>query len=68
MSEQTRGEALAKLEAFTAKIGYPDRWRDYSSLVVDTGDLVGNVRRAAPSSSTATSASSAARSTATSGS
>ncbi len=47
MGEQTRREALAKLEAFTAKIGYPDRWRDYSSLAVDAGDLAGNVRRAA---------------------
>ncbi len=47
MGEQTRHEALAKLEAFTAKIGYPEAWRDYSRLVVDPGDLVGNVRRAA---------------------
>ncbi len=47
MSEQTRREALGKLAAFTAKIGYPDRWRDYSCLVVDAGDLAGNVRRAA---------------------
>jgi putative endopeptidase len=45
MGEQTRAEALAKLDAFRPKIGYPDRWRDYSSLVVDE-DLVGNARRA----------------------
>ena len=47
MSDATRAEALGKLEAFTPKIGYPDTWRDYGSLVVDPGDLVGNVRRAA---------------------
>ena len=46
MGDATREEALAKLEAFTPKIGYPDEWRDYSSLEVDPGDLVGNVRRA----------------------
>ena len=36
-------EALAKLEAFTPKIGYPERWRDYSALAVDPADLLGNV-------------------------
>jgi putative endopeptidase len=46
MGEATRREALAKLEAFTPKIGYPEQWRDYSSLEVDPADLVGNVRRA----------------------
>jgi putative endopeptidase len=46
MGESTRAEALAKLESFTPKIGYPDEWRDYSTLEVDPGDLVGNVRRA----------------------
>jgi putative endopeptidase len=46
MGEQTRAEALAKLDAFRPKIGYPDRWRDYSALVIDD-DLVGNARRAA---------------------
>ncbi|QFU97789.1 Endothelin-converting enzyme [Luteimicrobium xylanilyticum] len=46
MSEETRTKALAKLDAFTPKIGYPARWRDYSSLVVERDDLVGNVRRA----------------------
>ncbi len=46
MGEQTRREALAKLEAFTPKIGYPDRWRDYSALEVDPSDLLGNVARA----------------------
>ncbi len=47
MGEQTRERALAKLAAFTPKIGYPDRWRDYSDLVIAPDDLIGNVRRAA---------------------
>jgi putative endopeptidase len=46
MSEETRAKALAKLDAFTPKIGYPVRWRDYATLVVERDDLVGNVRRA----------------------
>ncbi|HMM97345.1 M13-type metalloendopeptidase [Phycicoccus sp.] len=46
MGEATRREALAKLEAFTPKIGYPDTWRDYTALTVDARDLLGNVRRA----------------------
>ena len=46
MGPQTRAKALAKLEAFTPKIGYPVRWRDYTDLVVHPDDLVGNVRRA----------------------
>jgi putative endopeptidase len=46
MGPQTREQALAKLSAFSAKVGYPDRWRDYTSLVIDD-DLVGNARRAA---------------------
>ncbi len=45
MSPETRDEALKKLEAFTPKIGYPDVWRDYSSIDVDPTDLVGNVAR-----------------------
>jgi putative endopeptidase len=46
MGEQTRAKALAKLEAFTPKIGYPAHWRDYSALEVSADDLLGNVRRA----------------------
>ncbi|QKE84241.1 M13-type metalloendopeptidase [Arthrobacter sp. NEB 688] len=46
MGPATRAEALAKLEAFTPKIGYPDRWRDYTALEVQAGDLLGNVKRA----------------------
>ncbi|MGF1664108.1 MAG: M13 family metallopeptidase [Kineosporiaceae bacterium] len=45
MDQETRERALAKLAAFTPKIGMPVRWRDYSALVVDEADLVGNVRR-----------------------
>ena len=47
MSEQTKARALDKLAAFTPKIGYPARWRDYSGLSLDRADLVGNVRAAA---------------------
>jgi putative endopeptidase len=46
MSEETKQRALDKLEKFTPKIGYPDKWRDYSRLTIDRDDLVGNVRRA----------------------
>jgi predicted metalloendopeptidase len=46
MSPPTRAAALAKLEKFTAKIGYPSKWRDYSALEIRPDDLVGNVRRA----------------------
>ena len=47
MTDETRAEALDKLSKFTLKIGYPDKWKDYSALVIDRGDLVGNVRRSA---------------------
>ncbi|GAT71620.1 metalloendopeptidase [Microbacterium sp. HM58-2] len=47
MTPETRERALAKLDAFTPKIGHPEVWRDYSSLVIDREDLLGNVRRAA---------------------
>jgi putative endopeptidase len=46
MSPETRKEAQAKLAKFTAKIGYPNKWRDYSALTIKPGDLVGNVMRA----------------------
>jgi len=46
MGPETIGRALEKLERFTPKIGYPDRWRDYSGLQIERGDLVGNVHRA----------------------
>jgi putative endopeptidase len=47
MSEETKGKALAKLAKFTPKIGYPDKWRDYSDLVIDPLDLMGNMARIA---------------------
>jgi len=47
MGKQTRTRALGKLAKFTPKIGYPVKWRDYSTLVVDADDLVGNVRATA---------------------
>lgn len=45
MSEPTREEALKKLAAFRAKIGYPDRWLDLSSIKIAKDDLYGNTRR-----------------------
>lgn len=45
MGPETRQQALDKLGAFTPKIGYPDKWKDYSALEVQADDLVGNVRR-----------------------
>jgi predicted metalloendopeptidase len=46
MTPDTRREALAKLAKFSPKIGYPNKWRDYSKLQVNAGDLVGTVERA----------------------
>ncbi|MEO8346869.1 MAG: M13-type metalloendopeptidase [Betaproteobacteria bacterium] len=46
MSPETRKEALAKLAKITIKIGYPDKWRDYSKLEIKPDDIVGNVMRA----------------------
>ncbi len=45
MDEPTKQEALKKLAAFTVKIGYPDKWRDYSLLKVDRGPYALNVMR-----------------------
>lgn len=45
MSEVTKTKALEKLDQFTPKIGYPDKWRDYSSLEIDPSDLMGNIGR-----------------------
>ena len=45
MTEDTRAEALKKLSGFTPKIGYPQKWKDYSALSMDGQDLVGNVVR-----------------------
>jgi putative endopeptidase len=46
MGEDTKAEALRKLGAFRAKIGYPDKWIDYSAVTIDPSDLLGNVERA----------------------
>ena len=43
MTDETRAEALRKLEQFTPKVGYPVKWRDYSALVVTPDDLVASV-------------------------
>jgi neprilysin/putative endopeptidase len=45
MTPQTREKALAKLDKFTPKIGYPAKWRDYSALVIKRDDLYGNYLR-----------------------
>jgi putative endopeptidase len=45
MTPQTREKALAKLDKFTPKIGYPAKWRDYSALVIERDDLYGNYLR-----------------------
>jgi predicted metalloendopeptidase len=47
MSPATKTQAQAKLAKFTVKIGYPDKWKDYSALSVNRTDLMGNLRRAA---------------------
>ena len=46
MSPDTKKSALEKLQAVRNKIGYPDRWRDYSALEINRGDEMGNVQRA----------------------
>lgn len=46
MSPETRAQATAKLEAFAVKIGYPDKWRDYSALKIDRVSYLANQRHA----------------------
>jgi putative endopeptidase len=46
MSPETKQNALAKLHSISNKIGYPDRWRDYSSVTITPNDFAGNVERA----------------------
>ena len=46
MTEDTKKQAKVKLDAIRNKIGYPDMWRDYSSLTIVRGDLLGNFLRA----------------------
>ena len=45
MSDETKVKAKQKLSDFSVKIGYPDKWRDYSGLVIKRNDLVGNIMR-----------------------
>jgi predicted metalloendopeptidase len=46
MTADTKKQAEIKLKAISNKIGYPDKWRDYSSVKIARGDLLGNVQRA----------------------
>jgi endothelin-converting enzyme/putative endopeptidase len=46
MSPETKKQALDKLAAFTPKIGYPEKWRDYSAVTIRPDDLVGNLMSA----------------------
>ncbi len=45
MSDETKAKAKVKLSKIRTKIGYPNKWRDYSALVVEPDDLVGNMIR-----------------------
>ena len=45
MSPETKAKALAKLAKFTPKIGYPDKWRDYSALIINRDGLFENIGR-----------------------
>lgn len=47
MTEETKESALDKLAKFRSHIGYPTKWRDYSSLTITRDDLIGNVMRVA---------------------
>ena len=47
MSPATKAKALEKLGKFTPKVGYPDKWRDYSALEITSDDLMGNMLRVA---------------------
>ncbi len=46
MTPETRKQAEAKLQAITNKIGYPDKWKNYSTVKIVRGDLLGNALRA----------------------
>ena len=47
MSPETKKQALLKLHSVVNKVGYPEKWRDYSSVVIRPNDFLGNVQRAA---------------------
>ena len=44
MSDETKQKAVEKLQAFIKKIGYPDKWKDYSSISIGKDNLLGNIR------------------------
>ena len=44
MSPEARAKALEKIDLLTVKVGYPDKWRDYSSVTVDRANLVGSIQ------------------------
>ncbi len=46
MSPATKAQAKEKLAKFRPKIGYPDKWKDYSAIAIRADDLVGNLQRA----------------------
>ncbi|MBL4677716.1 MAG: M13 family metallopeptidase [Mucilaginibacter sp.] len=45
MSDATKAKALTKLNAFTVKIGYPDKWETYDGVAIDRNDYAGNLKR-----------------------
>jgi putative endopeptidase len=45
MAPQTKAEALKKLAKMDVQVGYPDKWRDYSGLIIDPADLYGDIKR-----------------------
>jgi putative endopeptidase len=45
MSDETKAKAMEKLNAITRKIGYPDKWKDYHSVIINKNDYLGNIRR-----------------------
>ncbi|WP_061964151.1 M13 family metallopeptidase [Demequina aurantiaca] len=47
MTDATKAKALIKIGQFTPKIGYPEKWRDYSALTLSATDLLGNIRAGA---------------------
>jgi putative endopeptidase len=47
MGAETKAKAFVKLDKFIPKIGYPDKWRDYSKLEITADDLIGNLARIA---------------------
>ena len=67
MSPATKTQALEKLAKFRPKIGYPDKWKDYSAITIRPDDLVATCSGPAPSNTLTTWRASASRSIGTSG-